>query len=124
MKIKLSSEFLYNQQKNVLSKQIRSMILLALLLIVSASVFITLLYFGLKRTELNTFDAIFIIALGILSGIFLCKLVEELYEIFVSCFFIRQFKKNNYTIHTIGQWYEVCCGEKWFGFYRMKDYEL
>ncbi len=134
MKTKLSSEFLYNQQKNVLNKQIRRMILWAFLSFISVSMLISLLRFDLsgdKGMESNLFDAVYvcfdklvIIADGIFSVIFFCGLIIELYEIFVSCFFIRQFKKNNYAIHTIGQWYEVCCGEKWFGYYRMKEYEL
>ncbi len=134
MKTKLSKEFLYKKQKDDLNRQVRLMILWALLLITWVSMIITLLYFGLSDdtvAELNSFDAfyicfapLFIIALGIFTVISLCGLIGELYEIFGICFLIRQIKNNNYTIHTIGQWYEVCCDEKWLGIYQMTEYEL
>lgn len=135
MKTKLSKEFLLEEQKEYLKKQIiRGIILSALLLITSVFTLITLLIFGLScamETELTPFNTFFDpLLFGVFSVILLFKLADELYEIFVSCFFIRQIKKNNYTIrtihttHTVGEWYEISCNEKLLAIYSGASYEL
>ncbi len=82
MKTKLSKEFLLEEQKEYLKKQIiRGIILSALLLITSVFTLITLLIFGLSgamETELTPFNTFFIrftpLLLGVFSVILLFKL--------------------------------------------------
>lgn len=127
MKTKLSKDFLYKEQRHNLLKPTAFMLLYAILLIISVFCIITFFRFissnyGRYETELLY---VAIIPLFIVMAIFsVVAFITELSENILTVLFIWQIKKNNYTIRTNGQWYEVYCKDCWLGTYRMTHYEL
>ncbi len=104
------------------------MLFYASLLIIS--VFFIIIFFrfvgsNYGRYETDLLDVVvvsfFIIVMAVFSVV---AFITELFENILTVLFIWQIKKNNYTIRTDGQWYEVyCMDEFWIGTYRMTEYE-
>ncbi len=128
MKTKLSKDFLCKEQRHNLLKPTVYMLFYASLLIIS--VFCIIIFFrfvgsNYGRYETDLLDVVvvslFIIVMAVFSVV---AFITELFENILTVLFIWQIKKNNYTIRTDGQWYEVyCMDEFWIGTYRITEYE-